>query len=62
MSADPIKVDRVTTDSKIFAFTRWDIVPTLAAVFHLGVFLRAFLPLSAHAALDHAPARASPIH
>ena len=57
MSSDPIKVDRVTTDSKIFAFTRWDVDPDAGWPFSPRVFLRAFLPLPAHAALDHAPPR-----
>jgi hypothetical protein len=30
MTAEPIKVERVTTESKIFAQTRWDAIPTLA--------------------------------
>ena len=35
-NADVIVVERPTTNSKIFAHTRWDIVPALAALFHLG--------------------------
>ncbi|MEO6870862.1 MAG: fatty acid desaturase [Chthoniobacterales bacterium] len=42
MASDSIKVDRVTTDSKVFAFTRWDIIPTLAGLFHLAFFLAMF--------------------
>jgi len=42
MNADPIKVDRVTTDSKIFAFTRWDAIPTLAGLFHFAYFFALF--------------------
>ncbi|MDQ2867187.1 MAG: fatty acid desaturase [Verrucomicrobiota bacterium] len=42
MNADVIRYDRPTTDSEIFAHTRWDIVPTLAALFHLAFFLAMF--------------------
>ena len=42
MNPDPIRVERVTTDSKIFAHTRWDILPLGAALFHLGFFLSMF--------------------
>ena len=42
MTADPIKVDRVSTNSKIFAFTRWDILPTLGGLFHLAFFFALF--------------------
>ncbi|MGI8430959.1 MAG: fatty acid desaturase, partial [Chthoniobacterales bacterium] len=42
MVTDPIKVDRVSTDSKIFAFTRWDTIPTVAALFHLAFFFALF--------------------
>ncbi len=42
MNPDSIRVERVTTDSKIFAFTRWDIIPTLAGLFHLAYFLALF--------------------
>ncbi len=42
MNADPIRVERVTTDSKIFAYTRWDLLPLLAALFHLAFFFAMF--------------------
>jgi fatty acid desaturase len=42
-SADVIAVERPTTDSKIFAHTRWDMVPTLAAFFHLAYFFAMYL-------------------
>jgi len=35
MNADQIHYDRVTTDSKLFAHTRWDAIPTIAGLFHL---------------------------
>src|SRR5689334_6359992 len=41
-SSDVLAVERPTTDSKIFAHTRWDIVPTLAGLFHLTYFLAMF--------------------
>src|SRR3954463_5837009 len=40
---DLIRVDRPTTTSRIFAHTRWDIVPTAAAMFHLAYFVGLFL-------------------
>lgn len=42
MTPEQFRTERVTTDSKIFAYTRWDIVPTLAAFFHLAYFLAMF--------------------
>lgn len=42
MNSDPIRVERVTTDSKIFAFSRWDILPALAGLFHLSYFFALF--------------------
>ena len=50
MKADPIKIQIPKTDSKIFAYTRWDIVPTIAAVFHLALFLSLYF-LFPHAPL-----------
>ena len=41
-AADAIRIERPTTDSKLFAHTRWDIVPTLAGFFHLAFFLALF--------------------
>ena len=38
-NADVLPIERPTTDSKIFAQTRWDILPTLAGLFHFGYFL-----------------------
>jgi fatty acid desaturase len=38
-NVDPILIDRPKTDSRIFAHTRWDVVPTLAALFHFAYFL-----------------------
>src|SRR5437764_4981445 len=42
MEPDPIRVERVTTASKIFAHTRWDAVPALASLLHLAYFLALF--------------------
>ena len=42
MTPDPIKVERPTTDSKIFAFSRWDALPALAGLFHLAFFFALF--------------------
>ena len=42
MEADPIRVERATTDSKLFAHTRWDAVPALASLFHLAYFFALF--------------------
>src|ERR1700745_3353919 len=38
-AAETIRIERPTTDSKIFAHTRWDIVPALAGLFHLFYLL-----------------------
>ena len=38
MENDPIRVERITTDSKLFAHTRWDALPALAGLFHLTYF------------------------
>src|SRR5438067_12076038 len=42
MNTDAIRVDRPTTSSKLFAHTRWDVIPTLAGLFHLVYFLGLF--------------------
>ena len=42
MTSDPIVVERPKTDSKLFAHTRWDIVPTFAGLFHLAYFFALF--------------------
>ncbi len=49
-TVDPLRVERPTTRSRVFAHTRWDIVPTLAALFHLAYFFALFL-LYPHAPL-----------
>jgi len=36
-------IERPATNSKIFAHTRWDIIPTLAAFFHLGYLIAMYL-------------------
>jgi len=50
MTSDALKLDRVTTDSKIFAFSRWDAIPTLAGLFHCAYFFALFF-LYPHAPL-----------
>jgi fatty acid desaturase len=40
--ADVIRVERPTTNSRLFAHTRWDIVPVLAALFHFAYFYALF--------------------
>src|SRR2546430_14080019 len=42
MEPDPIRVERVTTASRIFAHTRWDALPALAGLFHLAYFFALF--------------------
>ena len=37
MKADPIKITIPKTDSKLFAYTRWDAIPTVAAFAHLAL-------------------------
>jgi fatty acid desaturase len=39
---EPIRVDQVSTDSKIFAHSRWDAIPALAGVLHLVYFFALF--------------------
>src|SRR3989449_6844277 len=42
MNTDPIRIERVTTDSRLFAQTRWDAIPALAGLFHLSYFFGLF--------------------
>jgi fatty acid desaturase len=42
MTSETIKVDRVTTDSRIFAFSRWDAIPVVAGLFHTAYFFALF--------------------
>src|SRR5438874_485689 len=39
MSADAIRIERPSTNSKLFAHTRWDVVPVAAGLFHFAYFL-----------------------
>ena len=39
---EAIRTERVTTDSKLFAFTRWDAVPAMAGLFHTAYFFALF--------------------
>ena len=41
-SADAIRVERPTTNSKVFAHTRWDIIPALGGLFHFAFFFGLF--------------------
>jgi fatty acid desaturase len=42
-NADAIRVERPITDSKVFAHTRWDMIPALASFVHLAYFFALFL-------------------
>src|SRR5213078_839884 len=42
-AAETIHIERPTTDSKIFAHTRWDIVPAFAGLFHFFYLLAMYL-------------------
>src|SRR6266704_3183193 len=50
MAADAIRIERPTTNSKVFTRTRWDTVPAAAGLFHLAYFLGLFF-LYPHAPL-----------
>ena len=41
-NADVIRMERPSTNSRLFAHTRWDAVPTAASVFHLAYFIGLF--------------------
>src|SRR5437667_7045139 len=49
-TTDAIRVDRPTTNSRIFAHSRWDAVPAAASLFHLAYFVGMFF-LYPHAPL-----------
>jgi fatty acid desaturase len=38
MNAEAIRVERLTTNSRLFAYTRWDALPALGGLFHLSYF------------------------
>jgi fatty acid desaturase len=38
MKAEPIKIEIPKTSSKLFAYTRWDAIPTAVALLHLTLF------------------------
>src|SRR5690242_14953775 len=42
MNPEPFKVERVSTTSRLFAFTRWDALPALAGLFHFAYFFALF--------------------
>ena len=50
MNADVIRIERPTTNSRLFAHTRWDAIPALAGLFHLAYFVGLFF-LYPHAPL-----------
>ena len=50
MTADVIRTERPATNSRVFAHTRWDALPTTAGLFHLAYFLGLFF-LYPHAPL-----------
>lgn len=47
---DPIRVEIPTTDSKIFAYSRWDVIPVIAGMLHCAFFFSLFF-LFGHAPL-----------
>ncbi|PYL55003.1 MAG: fatty acid desaturase [Verrucomicrobia bacterium] len=50
MNADAIRTERPATNSRLFAHTRWDVLPAAAGLFHLAYFLGLFF-LYPHAPL-----------
>jgi fatty acid desaturase len=50
MTADAIRIDRPATNSRVFAHTRWDVLPAAAGLFHLAYFFGLFF-LYPHAPL-----------
>src|SRR5882724_9201232 len=42
MNADAIRIERPATNSKLFAHTRWDVIPALAGFLHLAYSLGLF--------------------
>jgi fatty acid desaturase len=42
MTAEPIRVEDVKTDSKLFAYTRWDAIPVILGVLHFCYFWSLF--------------------
>ncbi len=50
MAANSLKTERARTDSKVFAFSRWDALPACAGLFHLAYFFGLFF-LYPHAPL-----------
>src|SRR5438132_6452832 len=42
MNADPIRTERPATNSRLFAHTRWDVLPAAAGLFHLAYFIGLF--------------------
>src|SRR5205085_5419624 len=50
MSAEVIRIERATTNSKLYAHTRWDAIPALSGLFHLAYFIGLFF-LYPHAPL-----------
>ena len=43
MNAEPIRIDTVKTDSKIFVYTRWDAIPVAFGVLHFAYFWMMFV-------------------
>src|SRR5450432_1606501 len=42
MKTNSIIVERITTDSKVFAHTRWDAIPVAAGLLHCAYFFGMF--------------------
>src|SRR6266498_2481228 len=50
MNTEIIRIERPTTNSRLFAHTRWDAIPALAGLSHLAYFVGLFF-LYPHASL-----------
>jgi hypothetical protein len=42
MKSNAVVIERPETDSRVFAHTRWDTLPVLAAIFHCAYFFGMF--------------------
>ena len=42
MKTNSIVIERITTDSKLFAHTRWDVIPVAAGLLHCTYFFVIF--------------------
>jgi hypothetical protein len=42
MKSSAVVIESPKTDSRVFAYTRWDVLPVLAAIFHCVYFFGMF--------------------